>query len=181
MKKGIKDIIWSNMNLNLEDWEDYFKEIEEDRGEELTEEEKYELMIESNNLFLEDERVNLDIQTNNPIIAIADLGLWHGRVTGYKIINSCNIKDILYGDCYYAEWYSDGYNVKATMVHHDGTNYIEYREIADGVNIDKFLDKLYNQEEVTRADINRYTRSILPYVAEVYGWKCYSRRKKKVS
>jgi hypothetical protein len=117
----------------------------------------------------------LNIQLDNSILVIADLGLWNGRRQGYKIIQSGNIQDILYSDCDYVEWYSDGYNIKAKMSHHDGTNYIEYREIRGNVNIDNLTSKIYNNMDVSRAEINRYTRSLLPYVAKVYGWPCRSK------
>jgi hypothetical protein len=166
----MKRIIWSNRNLNLEDWEDCFKELEEERKKELTESEKYDEMYELNNQYLEDERMNLNIQLDNSILVMGDLGLWDGRRQGYKIIKSGNIADILYTDCEYAEWYSDGYNIKSTQVHHDGTNYLLYREIKDDVDIDKFLDKIYNGEEITNNVLNKYTKSIAKYVKEVYGW-----------
>ena len=120
--------------------------------------------------WIEDERANLDVYTDLPLICIADLGLWNGRRTGYKVIESRKIGDILYDNADYVEWYSDGYNVKATAIHHDGTNYYEYREVRNMDNIDKFLKKLYYNEPITRQEINYYTKSILPYVKEVYGW-----------
>lgn len=121
--------------------------------------------------WLEDERENLDIQLENPILVIADLGLWSGRRQGYKIIESGNIKDILYDECDYVKWYSDGYNVKATASHHDGTNYYEYREIRDMDNIGNLLELIYYGKKISRSKLNHYTKSIHPYVAEIYGWK----------
>ena len=163
----MKKVIWSNMNLDIKDWEDYF---ESEFDYELTENQKYNEMIDLNNQYIDDERDNLNIQLNNPIIAIADLGLWNGRKQGYKIIESGNIKDILYSDADYVEWYSDGYNIKSVQVHHDGTNYIEYRELKDNVNIDKFTDMIYEGKEITRSLLNRYTNSIEKHVRNVYGW-----------
>lgn len=119
--------------------------------------------------YLEDERMNLDIPTDGRILVIADLGLWNGRRQGYKIING-NVSNILYDDADYVEWYSDGYNIKATAHHHDGTNYYEYREIREDKNIDNLLNTIYNGEEITRRQLNYYTKSLHPYVAEVYGW-----------
>lgn len=119
---------------------------------------------------IEDERANLNILVDGRILAIADLGLWNGRRVGYKI-HSRALVDILYTDCDYVEWYSDGHNIKATMIHHDGRNHIEYRIIREERNIEPFLEKVYNQKEVTRAMINYYTKSLHPYVARVYGWR----------
>lgn len=119
---------------------------------------------------LEDERVNLNYEVDGRILAIADLGLWNGRCSGYRIYGR-NIRDILYTDCGFAEWYSDGHNIKSTQIHHDGRNYIEYRVIREDRNVDLLLSKLYRGEEVTRAMINYYTKSLHPYVAGIYGWR----------
>ena len=70
----------------------------------------------------------------------------------------------------YVEWYSDGYNIKATAVHHDGTNFYEYRVIREDRNIDNLLELIYNGEEISRKKLNYYTKSLHNYVAEVYGW-----------
>ena len=152
-------------------WQNYNVEPDNEFCPELTEEERIERAYQDNEMFLADERRNLDIQLYNPILVVASLGLWNGRKSGYKIIQSGNIKDILYTDCDYAEWYSDGKDILARMSHHDGTNYYLYREIKDVDRIDVLLDKIYNDKH-TRTDINRYTRSILPHVARVYGWPC---------
>lgn len=159
-----KRVIWQNYDVEVDD------QFYNEEYSEMTEEKRYEDAIESNSMYLDDERCNLDIQIGNPILVIADLGLWNGRKQGYKIIKSGNIKDILYSDCDYVEWYSDGYNIKAKMSHHDGTNYMEYREIKDNVHIDTLLNKIYNGDDISRSILNHYTKSILPYVAKVYGW-----------
>lgn len=112
---------------------------------------------------------DLAIKTEGRLIGIADIGRWNGRFTGYAIYGK-NIRYILTTECEYAEWYSDGKNIKGKMQHHDGTNYVEYREIREEKNIDNLLEKLYNQEPITRAQINYYTKSIAPYVHKVYGW-----------
>jgi hypothetical protein len=158
-----KHIIWSSDIGDINDWH-------YDNDEDLSEETKYEMTYEDNAITLDDERMNLNIQLDNPILIIASLGLWDGRRSGYKIIQSGKISDILYSDCDDAEWYTDGYNVKCIARHHDGTNYYEYREIKDMNNIDKLTDKLYNNEDVDRDLINRYTRSIVKHVNKVYGW-----------
>lgn len=121
--------------------------------------------------WLDDERENLNIQLENPILVIADLGLWNGRKQGYKIIESGNIKDILYDECDYVKWYSDGHNIKAIASHHDGTNYYEYREIRDMDNIRNLLELIYCGKKISRSKLNYYTKSIHPHVAEIYGWK----------
>lgn len=138
-----KRIIWSNMN----DSED----------------------PELQGMYLEDERQNLNVETDGRILIIADLGLWNGRRQGYRILGT-KVSDIMYDMADYIEWYGDGHNIKATAAHHDGTNYYEYRVIREDRNIENLLDAIYNGEEITRKKLNYYTKSLYRDVAKVYGW-----------
>ena len=158
-----RHIIWSS-EINIDNWDFDFDE------EGLTEEEKYYMVVMNNNLYLEDERINLNIKLDNPILVIVDLGLWNGRKQGYKMLKERNINSILYSNADEVEWYSDGYNIRAKEIHHDGTNYLLYREIKNMDNIDNFLNKIYNNEEITNATLNYYTKSINKHVKDFYGW-----------
>ena len=89
-----KHLIWSDYDLDYEDWR---ADLESEYPE-LSEDERMKLMYEINNDHLDDERVNLNIQLEQPILIIADLGLWTGRHTGYKEIASGNIRDCLSSD-----------------------------------------------------------------------------------
>ena len=166
-----KHLIWSNYALNFEDWRD---DLEADYPD-LSEEERMALMYESNNDYLDDERVNLDIQLAQPILIIADLGLWTGRHIGYKEIESGNIRDCLYSDrdIEYSTWFVDKLgDLRCEAVHHDGTNYLLYRTYKPGVResqIDLLKEKLYFGT-ATRADITRITRRLGDEIGKVYGW-----------
>ena len=162
-----RHIIWSNRNLDLADWKDF---LEEEYPEVTDEYEQYELISEMNMEYLRDERCNLSEKIDGRILVIADLGLWDGRKQGYKILGN-TISDILYDeDGEYLEWYGDGYNIKATVSHHDGTNFYEYRVIREDRNIENLLDAIYNGEEINRKKLNYYTKSLYPYIAKIYGW-----------
>lgn len=130
-----KHIIWSDMNLNPDDWRDSYKdflEINEIDGNPNDEHGLYEYMVETNGEYLSDERENLNVQLAQPIIVIGDIGRWNGRVMGYKMIDSGNIKDCLYSDTDMTEWYVDRYgDLRADAVHHDGTNHYLYRVFKD--------------------------------------------------
>lgn len=80
--------IWSNADLDYEEWKDWMEE----EYPTLSEDERVAMMYEENVHYLEDERLNLDIQLSQPILVVADLGLWNGRRTGYKEIPSGNIQ-----------------------------------------------------------------------------------------
>lgn len=152
--------------------EEVKEQIAENLGipkEEVTEEQVWEEYNFLSNTDYEDERTNLHKVLDGRILCIADLGLWNGRRTGYKVLGY-NLRDILsqaQGDYY--KVYADRYTVRAIDPHHDGTNYYEFRELREDRNYDKLLSKLYNNEEVTRQEINYYTKSLRPYIKEVYG------------
>ena len=114
---------------------------------------------------------NLDKQLDGRILAIASIGRWNGRVSGYKILNN-NLNEVVKASigCDEKHVYCDRYNVLADGYHHDGRNYVEFREIREDKDIDVLLNKLYNNEPVSRADIRKYTKSLRPKVKEVYGF-----------
>lgn len=118
-----------------------------------------------------DELLNLNVDTEGDIIAIASMGLWNGKCSGYKILDKNNLKEILYyGNEDYNHLYYDGFNVYKDAIHHDGTNHIMFREVRPDVDIEKLFDKIYNNKPISKATLNRYTRSLRRYVKQIYGW-----------
>ena len=171
-----RHIIWSNLDLDVDDWRESYREACE--GNDLAydpddENGLYEYMVETNDEYLSDERMNLDVQLSQPIIVISDPGLWNGRRSGYKMIDSGNIKDCLFSDTDYTEWYVDKYgDLRADAVHHDGTNHYLYRAFKDGVT-DTQKENLQNKiycGRATRADITRVTKRLGDEIAKVYGF-----------
>ena len=175
-----KHLIWSDYDLDYEDWREFL----EDEYPELTEDERMSLMYEINGDHLDDERVNLNIQLDQPILIIADLGLWTGRHMGYKEIASGNIRDCLYADADYTTWYVDKLgDLRCDAIHHDGTNHYLYRTYKPGVResqIDLLKVKLY-YGTATRADITRITRRLGDEIGKVYGWDFPQRGRQAVS
>ena len=167
--KEDRHVIWSNYDLDYEDWRD---DLEAEYPE-LTEDQRIALMYEINGDYLDDERVNLNIQLSQPIIVIGDLGLWYGRRSGYKEIESGNIRDCLYADTDYSTWYVDKLgDLRCDAIHHDGTDHYLYRAYKDGVResqIDLLKDKLY-RGIATRSDVTRITRRLGDDIARVYGF-----------
>ena len=155
-----KRIIWTNNDY--EEWCDAMKG--EITDEEITPE-YYAFCCDNN---LDDERANLDVEVDGYIVAFASLGLWNGRFNGAKLVGT-NVRDILYSNNDYVTWYCDCHNVRAEMIHHDGTNYIIYRVAKNK----EFAEKLVNMiayNGMTEEQFRRATRSLKPYVAAVYGW-----------
>lgn len=66
-----RHIIWSNQNLDVDDWREDYKEfleaneLDDDPNDEQA---LYEWMEETNYDYLSDERVNLNVQLSQPII-----------------------------------------------------------------------------------------------------------------
>ena len=179
-KMNDRHIIWSNMKLETDDWRDaYAQYLEINELEDSEENGLYEYMIVANDENLYDERVNLNIQLAQPIIVIGDIGRWNGRVMGYKMIDSGNIKDCLYSDTDMTEWYVDKYgDFRADAVHHDGTNHYLYRVFKDNASpeqIKRLQEKIYFGK-ATRADITRVTRRLGDEIAAVYGFRIPKQR-----
>ena len=168
--------LWKSYGMySLEELEEEEKAVKEFLSDaypeiEQTEENVTQELYDHIDMYFEDEITNLNKELNGRILCIAGMGLWNGRKSGYKILGN-NLNEVLTCGigCDEKEVYCDAYNVLAKGYHHDGTNYVEFREIREDKDIDKLLDKIYNNEPITRAELNRYTKSLRPYVAEVYG------------
>ena len=177
-----RHVIWSNYSLDYEDWRD---DLEADYPD-LSEDERISLMYEINGDYLDDERMNLDVQLSQPILVVGDLGLWNGRRMGYKEIPSGNIRDCLYSDrgIDYSTWFVDRLgDLRCAAIHHDGTNRLLYRTYKPGVResqIDLLKEKLY-YGTATRADITRITRRLGDDIGKVYGWDFPQRGRQAVS
>ena len=172
--KENKHTIWSS-DINLEDWKDFLKEEYPDSSED----EYYDLAAELNSEYLEDERMNLNINVPDKIICIADLGLWNGRRSGYKIMNTRNIADCLYSDCDYVDWYCDEYgDFRCDASHHDGTNHLLYRMFKPTVSEERrvrLLDLIY-EGKASKQDIAAVTVRLGDYIGKVYGWTFKGRK-----
>lgn len=118
----------------------------------------------------EDELMNLNRTLDGEVIAIADIGLWYGRRSGYQILKN-NLNEVISFSlsCDERKVYCDRYNVKAYGYHHDGSNEVVFREVRPNRDINRLLDKIYNGETISQRTINYYTKSLRPYIKEVYG------------
>ena len=157
-----KRIIWSNY-----DYEDWKKCMMEDGFSE--EECTYERYYDDCDLFLQDERANLNVEVDGVIVAFASLGLWDGAYNGAAKFGS-NVKNILVSSsCDYCTWYCDRYNVRFDGIHHDGSNHYIYRVAKNEDEASRLIHKIA-YEDMTEEQFRKATRSLKPYVAKVYGW-----------
>ena len=169
-----KHIIWSSLDLDIDDWRDAYAEyleindIDDDPDDE---DAIYNFMIDTNTDYLDDERINLNKRIDGRILVIADLGLWDGRHQGYRIINDHNLNAFLKTSC--DEFYGDGKDIQGTEIHHDGTNHYTFRMIREDheQSLYKLLDAIYNGKTISAQKLNYYTKSLYDEVANVYGWR----------
>jgi hypothetical protein len=107
------------------------------KPEEVNEDMLQEIINDNFNISIDDARTSLNMLDYDKIYVIADLGLWNGRRSGYKIINT---DEILYTDCDFFTWYVKDGDLKFDGVHHDGNNFYTYYGIKD---IYAFEDDVY--------------------------------------
>ena len=158
-------IIWTNKDLDINAWREIYPDYSDEK--------LWEIMEEANNVYLKDERRNLNIQLSQEILVIASLGLWNGRRSGYKEIKSGNVSDCLRGGHDYKTWFIDQRgDLRCEDIHHDGTNYYLYRVYKENIS-ERQKDNLKNKiidGTFTRADITRLTKKLGDVVGGVYGW-----------
>ena len=169
-----KQIIWSS-DVDFDDWRDDLEAEYPNKSEK----ELVEIMYDRNAEYFDDEKYNLDISVGRPILVIADLGLWQGRRSGYKILSSGNINECLScGEDYNTYYVDEMGDLRCDAVHHDGTNYLlfrVYKKTASEAQIDRLLRKIYNGT-CTRQDITSATQRLGDAIANVFGWKIPGRK-----
>lgn len=166
--KDDKRMIWSS-DYDVKNFEEWLDEEYPDADEY----EREQLVWDLNQQYLGDERMNLgDIIAPAGIVVLASLGLWDGRKPAYREIDSGKVKDCLHYQYDDAEFYCDRYNFCGIERHHDGTNFYTYRAWKENLSEqqkDNFLRKWLSGESMS-CDVTRYTRSLRPEIAKVYGW-----------
>ena len=172
-----KQIIWTSDYENIEAIaKEEMAYRNEELGEEMTEDEAIDYAYELNNDYLDDERMNLNVEVGGYIIAMAfrssmRYGVWGGAgKKGYKLCGS-NVSDILTTRSDDAEWYGDGYNIRGEFADHDGNDSVIYRVANSEDDAERIATKIYNGDISTEEQFRKATKSLYPYVAKVYGWK----------
>ena len=175
MKDNFKYLIWTNNPYRV-DYDDLAKDIaadyKENFNEEMSNDAAYDAAYEYINSTWYDEKANLSgIKTEGEIICIGSLGLWNGRVSGYKEMNTRDVTNCLGSDDdYYSIGIDKNDDLIAEGVHHDGTNYYLFRSFKPDLSYiqkDNFLSKIYDGK-ATRRDVTRYTESVGKLIKDVY-------------
>lgn len=154
--------------------DNYGKEVKltrEEYGKSLTDEEIYEECYFMNETWYDVEKAELKRVSEGEVLAIADLGRWNGRCSGFKELGS--LEEVLYSSCDYERVYVDSNgDLRKDESHHDGDNCILYRYWKEGLTEqqkENFLAKIYHGK-CTRKDITRYTRKAGVGIADAFGW-----------
>lgn len=99
---------------------------------------------------------DLDKQVVKPIIAIYSLGLWNGVKKGCYLLSSLKEIADVGGSIENVKFYVENKNLKCMQFHHDGTNYITFRELKPNIS-----DYLYEKIcEGSKKHIEKYTSSL---------------------
>ena len=169
----MKHVIWQDIDIDIDDWKDF---LEEEYPEVTDEYEQYNLCYEMNAEYLKDEKANLCKDMNEPIVVIANFGLWDGKHEAWAIFNEKqNLADVLDAEILgmncdmQREYYVHNGDVRAKVYHHDGGNYYTFRKLRSGLT-DGEKEKI-NDHEVDYSELMRMTESLAPEVCKVYGWE----------
>lgn len=185
----MKHVIWTNeidtSDEAMEDYRNFLATSDPDCPSDVfTDEDVMRFMAEDNDRNLEDERANVghvEMRHSSTILCTGTLGLWHGTVMGYKLLEDATLDkifDVAVGD--YVEFYEEDDDVRCTDTHHDGTNHYVFRELKtddmDNPDIEEMLDviadagKDADRQAKAWELIGKHTYSLSPYWQEVYGW-----------
>lgn len=160
--------IWQNYDLDPDDecWKEWLDEEYPDANEN----ERWQIICETNWAYLDDERMNLSVALPGRVVMIGSNGLWYGTVHGWSLKKANNLNACLefMNSCDYAEWYVQGGEFHSRQSHHDGTNHVIYRLLPYSVS-DEILERV-EYHDCKYEDVMRWTESLAPYVCKVYGW-----------
>ncbi|MBD5585764.1 MAG: hypothetical protein HDQ88_11835 [Clostridia bacterium] len=140
-------------------------------------------MMDDNDQNLEDEHANIsnvDMEHSSTILCVGTLGLWHGTVMGYKLLEDATLDKIFgvaVGD--YVEFYEEDGDVQCLDAHHDGTNHYVFRELKTDDLADPEIEELLGiignagkdkeRQEIAWQLVNERTCSLSHYWRELYG------------
>lgn len=170
----MKRIIWTD-EIDLQDYVDVFKQLEQ-YGKKLSDNEKYDTAYEMNQMDYEDIMAEFNFRLPGEIIEIGSIGRWNGSFEGYKEHNTDILKNAFVPNVdgmSYNEWYVDKYNLYHKESHHDGTNLTFYRMFRPDLTYDQkcILENALYEGKCNPRMLRRYTVSIRPYIAKVFGWR----------
>lgn len=129
MNKLVKErIIFQN--YDLDGYEEQYKEMCEEDGEDFNEEAMWRWIDDMVNIDLEDALRELKGFFKNKVIAFGSIGLWNGVFDGGKVFN--NFEKAFWDmtkDCDYIKIYDENGHLFVHCTHHDGSHTFEVKEL----------------------------------------------------
>ena len=148
-------------------YEEAKKFLIEDQGiENPTDDEIYNEIEECNCIAFKDDRFEFatrDKHIEGTVIAVANVGLWNGRKDGIKVLQG--FEDVMDFMTRYDEFkiYIDRYNIKGIGHHHDGTDYLTFREVHPRYFRDDIEDIFLSYDGDVDRFVKNCTRSLRKY------------------
>jgi hypothetical protein len=139
----------------------------EDQGiEDPTDDEIYNEIDECNRIAFKDDRFEFATRNKHiegTVIAVANVGLWNGRKDGIKVLQG--FEDVMDFMTRYDEFkiYIDRYNIKGIGHHHDGTDYLTFREVHPRYFRDDIEDIFLSYDGDVDRFVKNCTRSLRKY------------------
>ena len=176
---GVKRTIWNSESYYEQDdatqkqyKQDIMDQYEIDE-EDLTDEDLAQYWYDDNDFNLDCERANLNKDIDGYIIALGYRSSHYGAICGNgregtKIVGY-NIADILQTSADDAEFWAEDYNIEGRLSDHDGSWYVTYRVCKSEEEAER-LQELAYCGKIDNATIMERTKSLYPYIAEIYGW-----------
>ena len=166
-------LIWSydTSNWNDEEIKDEYKEIYEETPTE-TELEEYKDTINNDDLSIMFSEI-LHYERNHSTklyVVKATLGLWYGVYDGGKVIESLEsaIKQTFED---YNEIYIERRRLKVKAIHHDGTNFYQFKELTKRGEEYYERHKHGNQQQLVETLFkNSHYSHEVSMINEIYGW-----------
>lgn len=172
-------VIWSNIDLNIDDWREGYKEFCESNNFPCHPEDDaavYDYMIEENAENFYTEKKNLNVEVDAPILMLTDIEKENDRYKGHIVIQTGNISDCLYNwnDCSYSKFFlnKDG-DFCSVGIHGDGINHYMFRAFNKGTSEEQIQDleeKLYH-DTATPREVAKATHRLGDEIAKVYGFE----------
>lgn len=176
---GVIRNIWSNDSYYCQDdevqaqFKQAIMESMDYEEDEVTEELLARIWNEDNDYNYDCERSNLDKDIDGYIIALGHRSSHYGAICGNgregtKLVGY-NIADILETSGDSVKWWAEDYNIHGRTGDHDGSWSIVYRVCKDSYEAERLQDLAY-MGKLDNADIMARTKSLYPYIAQIYGW-----------
>ena len=162
-------VIWSNLDLKLDDWRE--RVLEEDpalAGDEAAMEKR---MAELNNLRLLDARTNFDEELDGPILALGEVRVGEESAPVYKLYPSGNPTAIFYTDSPRAEYAVDADGeLRSLHVYPGGTVHVRYRVFKPNTEpeIRERIAELASKGLLAEELLREHTERLGEHAAKIY-------------